>query len=382
MFVASLDSEIYLKSQRTQRRMVGALVAAIAAAFDGDVEVSRLAGHRLIVRTTAADAVVRLARVFGVRAVETVEAVSFETLDELTKLVSAQFAEEVSGHTFAVRPNRLGSHEWSSQDLAVAAGSLLVAAGGTVDLSNPEVTVRIRVVDDVAYLTLATEPGVGGLPAGTQGKALVMFSGGIDSPVAAYLMAQRGVALDYLHFSLGCGQADHAAGIAHLLTELYGAGTDPMLHVVDLEPAISEIQLRVPARERQMVLKGVMYRAAEGVALADRDTRAIINGESLGQVSTQTMDNVAALDRIIDMPMLRPLIGFDKSTIMDRARDIGTLDVSSRTREMCDISGGARVSVSTSAAKLAAMMIEVEDLVEHAVMTDKSMRLADWVPGL
>ncbi len=382
MLVASLDPEIYLKSQRTQRRMVGALVAAISAAFDRRVEISRLAGHRLAIVTTAEDAVDRLSRVFGVRAVETVETVECEALDDLAESVATQFGAEVNGRTFAVRPTRMGSHTFSSQDLAVAAGSLLVEAGGKVDLTNPEITVRIRVVNDVSYLTLATRPGVGGLPAGTQGKALAMFSGGIDSPVAVYLMAQRGVAVDYLHFSLGCGQADHAAGIAHLLTERYGAGTDPLLHIVDLEPAISEIQHRVPARERQMALKGVMYRAAEGIAITNRDTRAIINGESLGQVSTQTLDNVAALDRIIEMPMLRPLIGLAKNEIVDRARDIGTLEVSSRTREMCDIAGGAKVSVSTSAAKLVAIMTEVDDLVEQAVMTHKSMRLADWVPGV
>jgi thiamine biosynthesis protein ThiI len=382
MLIASLDPEIYLKSARTQRRMVGAVEAAITAALEGPVGTTLISGHRLVVTTTAADAVERLSRVFGVRAVETVAAVEFTDVDDLSRLVAARFAPAVAGNTFAVRPTRIGSHEWSSQDLAVAAGSLLVKAGGTVDLTRPEVMVRVRVVNDLAYLTLAVEKGVGGLPAGTQGRALAMFSGGIDSPVAAYLIARRGVALDYLHFSLGCGQADHAAGIAHLLTERFGAGTDPLLHIVDLEPAIDAIQSRVPARERQMALKGLMYRSAEGVARAHRDVRAIVNGESLGQVSTQTLDNVATLDRVIDMPMLRPLIGLDKTTIIDKAKEIGTLEVSSRTRETCDISAGARVSVSTSPSKLAAIMIELEDLVDDAIVTGKSMRLADWVPGL
>jgi len=131
-----------------------------------------------------------------------------------------------------------------------------------------------------------------------------------------------------------------------------------------------------------MALKGLMYRSAEGVARAHRDIRAIVNGESLGQVSTQTLDNVATLDRVIDMPMLRPLIGLDKTTIIDKARQIGTLELSSRTRETCDISGGARVSVSTSPSKLTAIMGELEDLVGDAIVTGKSMRLADWVPGL
>jgi len=382
MLIASLDPEIYLKSPRTQRRMVGAVEVAISAALKGPVGTNLISGHRLIVTTTATDAVDRLSRVFGVRAVETVAEVEFSGVADLSRLVATHFAPTVTGHTFAVRPTRIGSHDWSSQDLAVAAGTLLVEAGGTVDLTRPEVMVRVRVVRDLAYLTLAVEKGVGGLPAGTQGRALAMFSGGIDSPVAAYLIAHRGVALDYLHFSLGCGQADHAAGIAHLLTERYGAGTDPLLHVIDLEPAIDAIQTRVPARERQMALKGLMYRSAEGVARAHRDIRAIVNGESLGQVSTQTLDNVATLDRVIDMPMLRPLIGLDKTTIIDKARQIGTLEVSSRTRETCDISGGARVSVSTSPSKLTAIMGELEDLVGDAIVTGKSMRLADWVPGL
>ncbi len=362
--------------------MVGALVVAISAAFSRRVEIRRIAGHRLVVIAEAEDAVDRLSRVFGVRAVETVEAVDFASLEDLAESIAVRFGPKVDGRTFAVRPTRMGSHAWSSQDLAVLAGSLLVDAGGKVDLTNPEITARVRIVNYVAYLTLATQPGVGGLPAGTQGKALAMFSGGIDSPVAAYLIAQRGVTLDFLHFSLGCGEADHAAGIAHLLTELYGAGTDPLLHVVDLEPAVSELQYRVPARERQMALKAVMYGVAEGVALTDRDTRAIINGESLGQVSTQTLDNVTALDRIIQTPMLRPLIGLAKDEIVDRARKIGTFELSSRTRELCDIAGGARVSVSTPAAKLAAIMTDVGDLVEQAVMANKTMRLTDWVPGL
>ena len=131
-----------------------------------------------------------------------------------------------------------------------------------------------------------------------------------------------------------------------------------------------------------MALKAVMYGVAEGVALTDRDTRAIINGESLGQVSTQTLDNVTALDRIIQTPMLRPLIGLAKDEIVDRARKIGTFELSSRTRELCDIAGGARVSVSTPATKLTAIMTDIGDLVEQAVMANKTMRLTDWVPGL
>lgn len=381
MLVASLDPEIYLKSNRTQRRMVGVLVDAIRASLGPTTGITRLAGHRIAVDSDHPEVVDRLARVFGVRAVEEVEHVEIESLEQLAAVLGDRYAELVRGRTFAVRPNRIGNQGWKSQDLAVAAGTLLVEAGGAVDLSDPDFTVAVRIVDDSAYLTMRTTAGVGGLPLGTQGAALMMFSGGIDSPVAAYLMAHRGVALDYLHFSLGCGAADHALGIAHLLADRYMAGTDPTLHVIDLEPAVAEIQRRVPSRERQMALKGVMYRATAEIAESDRRIHAIVNGESLGQVSTQTLENVAALDRLVEVPVLRPLIGLDKETITRTARDIGTFEMSSRTRELCDISGGARVSVATPAPKLAGIAAELEDVVEQAILTVKSMRVADWVPG-
>ena len=131
-----------------------------------------------------------------------------------------------------------------------------------------------------------------------------------------------------------------------------------------------------------MALKGIMYRAAEAVATHDRSLRALINGESLGQVSTQTLSNLVALDRLVSIPVFRPLIGLDKATIMDKARVIGTLEVSSRTREMCDIAGGAKVSVATSPGALAAISEDLSDLINDAVISGKSMRLSDWVPGL
>jgi thiamine biosynthesis protein ThiI len=381
MLVASLDPEIYLKSQRTRNRLVDALVETIETTLAGPTNVTRMNGHRLSIDTPDPTATDRLTRIFGIRAVETVELLDASDLGGLAASVARLSGPQVTGRTFAVRPHRLGRHQWSSQDLAVAAGRLLVEAGGIVNLSEPDVTVAVRIVGENAYLTMDTVPGVGGLPVSTQGRVLAMFSGGIDSPVAAYLIAHRGVATDYVHFSLGCGAADHAAAVAHLLFERYGAGTDPMLHIADLEPAAAQIQRRVPARQRQMALKGVMYRASAMVASTRPGTAALITGESLGQVSTQTLANVAALDRLVGIPVLRPLIGLDKDTISAIARRIGTFDVSSRTRELCDIAGGARVSVATSPAALAVITADLDDVVEQAVLTLKSMRLADWIPG-
>lgn len=381
MLVAALDPEIYLKSTRTQRRMVRIVTENLAAAFDGRVHVRRLAGHRLEVGSDLPDAAERAARVFGVAAVEEVEPIEVTTLEELAAAVAERSAERVNGRTFAVRPKRIGSHRWRSQDLAVATGTLLVEAGGRVDLSNPEVTVRVRVVEGTAYLTTDVIPGQGGLPLRTQGRALMMFSGGIDSPVAAHMMQRRGVELDYLHFSFGCGQADHAAAIAHDVWTRFGAGSDPVLAVVDFEHMAAEIPGRVAPRDRQMALKAAMYRAGAALAGADRDIRALVTGESLGQVSTQTLDNLAALDRLVDVPVMRPLLGLGKQEIRERAEAIGTYDLSARTRELCDISGGARVTVSTHHRHLHGIGDDIDDLVEAALATAKHTRLGDWMPG-
>lgn len=381
MLIVALDTEIYLKSPRTQRRMVRVLTANIAAALDGVTRVKRIAGHRLQIDTDDAHAIPRLCNVFGVADVEVVERFEASDFEDLADTIALRFASAVKGRSFAVRPRRLGSHSWTSQDLAVAAGARLVDAGGRVDLTNPEVMVAVRIVDAVADLTVERIPGVGGFPLGTQGRAVAMFSGGIDSPVAAYLVAQRGVTLDYLHFSLGCGQADHAAGIAHDLANRFGAGTDPLWIVADIEPAVAELTRRVHPRMRQMALKALMYLAAERIAVDLPDARALVNGESLGQVSTQTLDNLASLDRIVRIPVLRPLIGLSKAEIRKRAEQIGTYDASARSRELCDISEGNRVAVSTQPGQLATIAGAVEDLVDHAVTTAKHQRLSDWIPG-
>lgn len=381
MLIAAIDPDVYLKSTRTQNRMIRVLVENLAAAFDGRATIRRIAGHRLQIESDLADAAERAARVFGVAAVEHVDAIPIGGLDALADEIADRTAAAVEGHTFAVRPRRIGTHDWTSQDLAVAVGSRLVARGNRVDLSNPEVTVAVRVVEATAYLTRHTTPGVGGLPLRTQGRALVLFSGGIDSPVAAFEVTRRGVDVDYLHFSFGCGQADHAAGIAHGLWERYGSGSKADLVVVEFERAAGEIPARVDPRDRQMALKAAMYRTAERIAEEDPGIRALVTGEALGQVSTQTLDNLVALDRVVAMPVLRPLLTFDKSAIRRRAEAIGTYELSTRTRELCDISAGVRVATSTRHSHLQGLGDGLEDLIADAVASAKRTRLADWMPG-
>lgn len=381
VLIAVLDPELYLKSRRTRGSMIRRLIDNLLEAFGGDVAIDPVAGNRLQVDSPRSDAVAILAATFGVAAVEIAESVDAADFSRLVARSVEIAAPAVVGRTFAVRPRRLGKHPWRSQDLAVAVGAGLVDAGGVVDLAHPEVTVSIRVSDAVARVSTVSHPGAGGLPAGTQGRALMLFSGGIDSPVAAFLVARRGVALDHLHFSLGCGQADHAAGIAHLLAARHGAGTHPVLYVADLEPAAARIVADIPGRIRLMALKVVMYRVAERLADSLPDTRALITGESLGQVSTQTLDNLAALDRLVTIPVMRPLAGMGKQEISDRAAAIGTLELSQRSRELCDISGGGRVEVEMSPDRLAGIAADLDGVVEQTLGTVTATDLTSWVPG-
>lgn len=381
MLIAVLDAEIYLKSRQTRAGMLRVVADNVVAALGAGTSVRPMPGNRIRIDTAHTDPVPILTGVFGIGAIEEVQAVDAADFDTLVRSVVTIAGPQVAGRTFAVRPRRLGRHSWSSQDLAVAVGAGLVAAGGEVDLGEPEITVAVRVVDAAGHVSTTSHRGAGGLPAGSQGRGLVLFSGGVDSPVAAYLVARRGVALDHLHFSLGCGQADHAAGIAHLLADRHGAGTDPHWLVADLEPAVAHLTERVAPRDRQMALKAVMYRAAERIAATLTSIRVLVTGESLGQVSSQTLGNIVALDAVVSIPVLRPLIGLDKAEIEDRARQIGTHALSARSRELCDISAGAKVSVATNPGRLTAMADDLEDLVADTVVTVKATRLAEWLPG-
>ena len=181
------------------------------------------------------------------------------------------------------------------------------------------------------------QPGAGGLPAGIQGRALALISGGFDSAVAAWRMMRRGAELHYLYCNLG--------GVAHermvlqvvkVLHELWGFGLRPRLHVVDFVPLVQELRAKTDRRLWQLVLKVLFYRAAAIVARKER-ADAVVTGEALGQVSSQTLPNLATLDRFAEMPMLRPLLGQDKNEIMAEARRIGTAPLSERVPEMCGL---------------------------------------------
>lgn len=380
--VGVVSSDIFLKSRRTRAAMLRVLSANLAAAVGPGTSVRRWPGHRLRFAGPAADPVGAAARVFGIAGVQRMVPVPFATVEELADGVAALAAPEVAGRTFAVRPKRSGRHDWSSYDLAVRVGDLLREAGGTVDLGAPEVTVEVRVVGGDAAYVAETAPGVGGLPLGSQDGALALLSGGIDSPVAAWMMMSRGCPVDVVHFVLDCAQGDHALAVAYRLWRDWGAGSAPTAHVVDLRPTVEALMAGVGPRLRQVALKVLMMRAASAVAAEER-LAALVTGESLGQVSSQTLAHLAALSTASPVPVLRPLVGLSKSEIVRRATEIGTFELSARAREVCDLSEGGPVEVAAATRRVLAAADRVAaDLWSDAVVKRQRFLLADWMPGM
>jgi thiamine biosynthesis protein ThiI len=265
--------------------------------------------------------------------------------------------------------------------VAVALGEALRAHAAGVDLRTPDVEIPIEIVDDVAHLLLGTVSGPGGLPIGVGGRALVLFSGGFDSPVATWMTMRRGMSVDLVVCDLGgCGQVESALGVARDLVTRWAPGVEPQAYVVDLAPVVSALRARVDPGVRQVVLKRAMYRAA--TLLAQRlGAEAFVTGEALGQVSTQTLRNLTVAEDAAGMPVLRPLIGMDKEEIISRARVIGTHDASARVQEHCNIATGRVETAARLPAVVGAEGRLDDSFIATAVDGAVQVDLSSWTPG-
>jgi len=286
-----------------------------------------------------------LARVFGVSSFSPLEGECPAELEAIVETGARLYSERVRGRTYAVRARRAGDHPFRSYDVQRDLGAAL-NPGAEVDLDDPEVEVRVEVRDERAYLFSERVRGAGGLPLGVQGKALCLISGGYDSAVAAWMTLRRGVEVEYLFCNLGGGAYERLTlEVAKVLADRWSYGTSPRLHVVDFGPLVEQMRRRIRSSHLQVVLKRLMYRAGSRVA-AGVGADALVTGESVGQVSSQTLANLRAIDGASALPVLRPLVGFDKEEIVERSREIGTAELSARVREYCAISSDHPVTAA------------------------------------
>lgn len=378
-------AEVTIKAPRTRDSFMRKLRLAVKdtlqrAGFDAKV---RVRSNRVVAEITCKDEVnagqdearQALARVFGVGSFSFLEATSAATLEQILETGTKLFADRVKGRRYAVRCKRAGRHAFSSMDVERKLGAAL-NPGATVDLTNPEVTVEVEIADKRAQFFSQRHLGPGGLPLGTGGNALALLSGGYDSIVAAWQLMRRGVEVDFVHFRLGDNRSEEIAlNVAKVLSDSWGAGSRPEAHVVDLRGAMDEMRQSVTPNLWQVSLKRLMVRAADGVADAleeqavvaasnpDSDPRdanrqrsrrridALITGEAIGQVSSQTLSNLRTIDDAAKRPVLRPLIGFDKLDIIGLAERIGTAGLSAKAIEECNITP-VRPATSSRAERL------------------------------
>ena len=198
----------------------------------------------------------------------------------------------------------------------------------TVQLKDPDITCYIDIVQGAVYIYTEKIPGPGGLPTGANGKVVGLLSGGIDSPVASILAMKRGAAVTFVHFhSVPLTTEESIDKVKQITTVLSHYQSRIHLYLVALTPIQKEIMVKTKEKYRIILYRRFMFRIAEIIARKEK-ARALVTGESLGQVASQTLDNIAAIEAVSSMPILRPLIGLDKLEIINLAKDYGTYDIS------------------------------------------------------
>lgn len=243
-----------------------------------------------------------------------------------------------SARSFKVESKRADkNYPMNSIQLSQAVGGELAEAFPqvTVDVHNPDLTVHVEIREKHAYVHAPAVPGAGGLPVGMGGHAVSLLSGGLDSPVSSWMMARRGVELEMVHFvspPYTSQQAqDKVLELAHLLTAYCGR---LRVHIVPFTEIQEEIRKNCPEEYFTLIMRRFMMRLAQAIAKR-AGAKALITGESLGQVASQTMMALAVTDDVTEMPVLRPLIGMDKVEIIRMSREIGTYDTSILPYEDC-----------------------------------------------
>ena len=257
-------------------------------------------------------------------------------LDDITaKALAAIDSQHFA--SFAVRTKRgdKGFPMPSPEVNRIVGSAVQAQSGAAVDLETPELTIRIEIVRDEAFVAVERLRGPGGLPVGSSGRVLVLLSGGIDSPVAAYRMMRRGCAVEFVHFH-GAPYQDRTSRekVAELVRLLTRSQCHSRLHLVTFGDIQRQIVTQVQRPYRVVLYRRMMLRIAEALARS-LDIPALATGESLGQVASQTLANLTTVEDATALPLLRPLIGMDKAEITAQAQQIGTFEISIQPDQDC-----------------------------------------------
>lgn len=344
-FIIKLFPEITIKSQSVRLRFIKILngnIRNILKTIDEEIKVVRHWDHIVVrskreeLKTVIAE---ELTRIPGIHHILAVEEHSYTDVHNIFEQTLELYRDRLEGKTFCVRAKRRGKHDFSSQDVEryVGGGLNQHIATASVKLTNPQVTVNLEIEDDRLLMITERREGIGGFPIGTQEDVLSLISGGFDSGVSSYMLMRRGCRVHYCFFNLG--GAAHEIGVrqvAHYLWNRFGRSHRVRFIAIDFEPVVGEILENIDDGQMGVVLKRMMVRAAS--MIAERyGVQALVTGEALGQVSSQTLTNLRLIDNASDTLILRPLISHDKEHIINLAREIGTEDFARTMPEYCGV---------------------------------------------
>ncbi|KXI30814.1 tRNA uracil 4-sulfurtransferase ThiI [Paraglaciecola hydrolytica] len=380
-FIIRLHPEIIIKSRNVRKRFTRLLEGNIRLIFKRNhlsVEVrSSWDKLLLLVNPSAQDKqeqiIELLQRIPGIDQILLVQESTFSDLDDICRQVKASWQAVLVGKSFVVRAKRRGSHPFSSLEASRYVGGYLNqncdSAG--VKLKNPDVTIEFEVDGDKLIQSHWRIKCLGGMPLPSQEDVLSLISGGYDSGVATYQMIRRGARTHYCFFNLG--GREHEIGVkqvSYYLWKRYSESHRVKFVAVDFAPIVADILENVENSQMGVVLKRMMVRAASLVA--DKlDICALVTGESLGQVSSQTLTNLSVIDRATDKLILRPLICMDKLEIIDAAKHIGTEEFAKIMPEYCGVISN-KPTIKADLSKIEEEESKLDfNLLERAIMLAK-----------
>ena len=344
-FIVKLFPEIVVKSKPVRTRMIRILTGNIRNVFQNSGIRVKVLGNwdRVFVKVpkevsaeTASDI---LSRIPGIHSFSEVLSFPYASLEDILRTAAPLALPEITGKTFCVRCKRKGQETFTSVELERALGEVLWESGKSagVSLKKPQITIHIEVDGKKFYLLSNTRKGIGGYPLSTQEDVLSLISGGFDSGVSSFDFIRRGARVHYCFFNMG--GREHEIGVreeAHFIWKKYGSSHRVKFFAVPFEDVVGEILEKIDHHLMGVVLKRMMMRAA--AKIAEREgIKALVTGESVGQVSSQTITNLSVIDRVTPVLILRPLITMDKQDIIDKCREIGTEELAAAMPEYCGV---------------------------------------------
>ena len=347
LFLIKLSPEITIKSRVVRRRFTRQLrknLHRVLSELDDQILVHRQWDVIEVERAGSGGTKLmqieeRLRNIPGVAQINCVEKHPLPSMSDMLELTKAVYCEVLKGKTFAVRCKRSGDHSFSSVDIErfVGGGLNEKCNTGGVKLKHPEVTVNLEIRGEFFYIVKTKIQGLGGLPLGCQDSVLSLISGGFDSSVSSYLCIKRGLQTHYCFFNFGGSTHEFAVKeVALFLWMKFHSSHRVKFITVPFEGVVEEILNKTDGSQMGVILKRMMYRAADLVA-AKLGLYSFVTGESVAQVSSQTLANLSVIDDVSQSLILRPLCASDKQEIINIAREIGTEQFSQSIPEYCAV---------------------------------------------